>query len=273
MPPMSQRDELKLVHIASTVWFILCVGYILILALRQAGANWLVVFSLSGQGALIVLVLVSLYLFAIFRGISSSQNVQVEHPLTSTRYYAGFYVTAPLLGSAAGFLGMIGVPSIGRFLTGIAMGTLGVTFFVWVVVDPALGLLELLLPASRKHRAKRLAENKLLKEQRQRDRDNLLARALAQEDSARRGWYEVLRPQAEALARLLTDEQADRERAEREAVGIGVDAWRTGGLTCMKELHNMAINLCRKQAPKADVVDHITHWWDGIGNWRATPLA
>jgi len=273
MPLMKQRDELKLVHIASTVWFILCVGYILILALRQAGANWLVVFSLSGHGVLILLVLVSLYLFAIFRGISSSQNVQVEHPLTSTRYYAGFYVTAPLLGSLAGFLGMIGVASVARFLTGIAMGTLGVTFFVWVVVDPALGLAELLLPASQKHRVRRLAKNKALKEQRQRDRENLLARALAKEDSARRGWHEALHPQAEALARLLTDEQADIELAEREAVGIGVDAWRTGGLTCMKELHNMAINLCRKESPKADVVDHITHWWDGIGNWRTTPLA
>ncbi len=273
MPLMSRRDELKLVHIVSTLWFILCVGFLLVLALRQAGANWLIVFSLSGHGFLIVLVLVSLYLFAIYRGISSSQNVQPEHPLTTTRYYAGFYVTTPLLGSLAGFLGMIGAGSVSRFLTGIAMGTLGVTFFVWVVVDPALGLLELLLPTSRKHRARRLAENRALKEQRQRERDALLARALSQGDSERRGWHEVLHPQAEALARLLTEEQADRERAEREAVGIGVDAWRTGGLTCMKELHNMAITLSRKNDPKADIVDHITHWWDGIGTWRTTPLA
>jgi hypothetical protein len=273
MPLMSQRDELKLVHIFSTLWFILCVGYLLVLALRQAGAKWLIVFSLSGHGFLIVMVLVSLYLFAIFRGISNSQNVQFEHPLTSTRYYAAFYVTTPLLGSLAGFLGMIGVASVSRFLTGIAMGTLGVTFFVWVVVDPALGLAELLLPASRKHRAQRLTENKALKERKQKYRESLLARALAQEDTARLGWHEVLHPQAEALARLLTDEQADHELAEREAVGIGVNAWCTGGLTCMKELHNMAINLSQKKSPKADVVDHITHWWDGIGNWKATPLA
>ncbi|UCF14322.1 MAG: hypothetical protein JSW59_12985 [Phycisphaerales bacterium] len=270
---MRQRDELKLVHIASTVWFILCVGYILILELRQVGANWLVVFSLSGHGVLIVLVLVSLYLFAIFRGISSSQNVQVEHPLTSTGYYAAFYVTTPLLGSLAGCLGMIGVTTVGRFLTGIAMGTLLVTFIVWVIVDPALGVVELLLPASRKHRVQRLAEAKALRELKQRDRENLLARALAKEDSSRRSWHEVLHPQAEALARLLTDEAADIKRAEREAVGIGVDAWQTGGLTCMRELHNMAIDLCQKSDRKDDVVDHITYWWDGIGNWRATPLA
>jgi hypothetical protein len=109
---MKQRDELRLVHIASTVWFVLCVAYVLTLALRQVGAKWWVVFSLSGHGVLILMVLVSLYLFAIFRGISSSQNVKLEHPLTSTTHYAAFYVTTPLLGSLAGFLGMIGVTKV-----------------------------------------------------------------------------------------------------------------------------------------------------------------
>lgn len=270
---MKQRGEFRLVHIASTVWFILCVGYVLTLALRQAGAQWWIVFSLSGHGALILMVLVSLYLFAIFRGISSSQNVHLEHPLTSTRYYAAFYVMTPLLGSLAGCLGMIGVTTIRQFLPGIAMGTLGVTFFVWVVVDPAIGLIELLLPASRKHRTERLAKAKALREQKQRDRDKLLARALAKEDSALRSWHEVLQPQAEVLARLLTDEATDLERAEREAVGIGVNAWRTGGLTCMRELHNMAISMCREDNRNAATVDHITYWWDGIGNWRAAPFA
>ncbi len=269
---MRPRDGLRLVHIASTVWFIVCVGYVLTLALRQAGAKWWVVFSLSGHGVLILLVLVSLYLFAIYRGISSSQNVQVEHPLTSTRYYAAFYVAAPLLGTLAGCLGMIGVATVSRFLLGIAMGTLGVTFLVWVIVDPAIGLLELLLPASREHRVQRLAEAKALREQKQRDRDNLLADVLAREDSARRSWRETLQPQAETLARLLTADTADLVRAEHEAVGIGVTAWQTGGLSCMKELHRMAIAICKESDHKRAVVDHITFWWDGVGNWRAVPL-
>ncbi len=270
---MKQRGELRLVHIASTVWFILCVAYILVLALRQAGAQWWIVFSLSSHGVLIMMVLVSLYLFAIFRGISSSQNVDLEHPLTSTAYYAVFYVTAPLLGSLAGFLGMIGVTSPSRFLSGIAMGTLSVTFLVWVVVDPAIGMFELLLPESRKHRVRRLAETRALREQRQRDRDDLLAHALAKEDSARRSWRELLEPQAEILAALLTADATDFKRAEREAVGIGVDAWRTGGLACMRELHTMAISMSRQGDPAAKSVDHITCWWDGIGNWRAAPFA
>lgn len=269
---MRQRDELRLVHIASTVWFILCVGYVLTLALRQVGANWWVVFSLSSHGVLILLVLVSLYLFAIFRGISSSQNVHVEHPLTSTSYYAAFYVATPLLGTLAGCLGMIGETTASQFLLGIAMGTLGVTFLVWVIVDPAIGLLELLLPASREHRVQRLAAAKALREQKQRDRENLLAEVLAKEDSARRSWHEFLQPQAETLARLLTAETADLERAEQEAVGIGVSAWQTGGLTCMRELRNMAITICEQNDRNKAVVDHITFWWDGIGNWRVVPF-
>ncbi|MHC4434852.1 MAG: hypothetical protein ACYTBS_23685 [Planctomycetota bacterium] len=270
---MRQRDELKLVHIASTVWFILCVGYVLTLALRQVGANWWVVFSLSGHGALIVLVLISLYLFAIFRGISSSQNVHVEHPLTSTSYYAAFYVATPLLGTLAGCLGMIGERTPSQFVLGMAMGTLGVTFLVWVIVDPAIGLLELLLPASREHRVQRLAAAKALREQKQRDRENLLAEVLAKEDSARRSWDEFLQPQAETLARLLTSESKDIERTEQEAVGIGVSAWQTGGLTCMRELRKMAIAICERNGNNKAVVDHITYWWDGIGNWRVVPFA
>ena len=35
------------------------------------------------------------------------------------------------------------------------------------------------------------------------DRDNLLAHALAKEDSARRQWHKSLQPQAEVLAGLL----------------------------------------------------------------------
>ena len=76
-----RRKTLRSVHLAGTVWFMLCVGYILIVALRQAGVRWWVLFSLSGHGVLIAFVLTSLYLFAMFRGISSSQMHQIEHPL------------------------------------------------------------------------------------------------------------------------------------------------------------------------------------------------
>jgi hypothetical protein len=271
--PMRRRDELRIAHIASTVWFILCVGYILVLALLQAGIHWWVVFSLSGHGVLIILVLVSLYLIAIFRGISSSQKVQVEHPLTSTMYYAVFYVSAPFLGCLAGLLGMMGINTTSQFLLGIAMATLGTTFFVWVVVDPVIGLLEMALPTSRNNRARRLAQAKSDRQKKQKDRLNLLEEVIAKEESDRLHWQQVLRPQAEKLAGLLTADKADLKLVKREAVGIGVSAWQTGGLSCMRELRDMAIALCEQKQQNEAVVDYISFWWDGIGNWRAAPIA
>ncbi|MEJ2703704.1 MAG: hypothetical protein P8Z79_14805 [Sedimentisphaerales bacterium] len=270
---MRRRDELRKAHIASTIWFVLAVAYIFVLALRQAGVRWWVVFSLSGHGVLIVSVLVSLYLFAIFRGISSSQTVEHEHPLTSTTYYAAFYILTPFLGGLAGCLGgTIGTYSISQFLLGIALGTLGVTFLVWVILDPLIGLLELLLPQSRKHRAARLAQLRAERERKQRDRELLLKQVLEREEMDRRHWRELLEPEAQRLARLLANDGADLQQAEREAVGIGVRAWQTGGLTCMKELRDTAISLVRQNISEQAVVDYVSFWWDGIGNWRAKPL-
>jgi hypothetical protein len=270
--PRSEHRTLKSVHLAGTIWFILCVGFILVLALRQAGVNWWIIFSLSGPSALIILLLVSLYLFAVFRGAGASQKIELEHPLTSTDYYMMFYVVAPFLGALAGCLGMMGVSRIAQFLLGVALGTLGTTFLAWVVVDPAVGLLETLLPASRSHRRKRLAEARALREQQQRDRDRLLEDVLASEEAARRSWQEMLKPQAEKLAALLTASETDLSRAEREAVDLGVRAWQIGGLGCMRQLRRMAMEICKERHRGAAIVDYVSAWWDGIGNWRTPSL-
>jgi len=270
---MSERRTLKLIHLASTLWFILCVGYILISALRQAGVRWWVIFSLSGYSVFLFLLLMSLYLFAIFRGISSSQKVKIEHPLTSTNYYRVLYVTTPLLGGLAGCLGMIGVETISQFLFGTSLGTLGATFLVWVILDPAIGLLEMLLPpASRKHRAQRLARAKALREKRQKDRERLLAEVLAEEKSVRNHWQKLLNPNAEKLAGLLTADRIDFKQAELEAVDIGVNAWQIGGLSCMRQLRDMAMAIARQRSKNKAVIDYIDLWWDGIGSWRNTSL-
>ena len=265
---MSQRKALKLVHLGSTAWFMVCVGYILIIALHQAGVNWWVVFSLSGYGALIVFLLVSLYLFAFFRGISRSQKEQVEHPLTTTTCYIAFYVIVPFLGGLAGCLGMIGVSTISRFLLGVALGTFGTTFLVWVIVDPVTELLEMLLPESRRHRCCRLAQAKVQREQSQKSRERLLEEVLAKEELDRQRWREILKTRAEKLAGLLTTDEIGFKQAEREAVDIGVNAWRMGGLSCMQELRDMAVALCRQSHHNETIVDYIPVWWDGIGNWR-----
>ena len=269
---MSRRNTLKLIHFAGTAWFMLCVGYILVSALRQAGVHWWIIFSLSGHSALLISLLITLYLFAIFRGVGSSQKIKVEHPLTSTNYYMAFYVVAPFLGGLAGTLGMIGENRISQFLLGITLGTLGTTFLVWVIVDPMTELLETLLPASRKHRAERLAQAKAQREKKQKDHERLLVEVLAKEQLAQRSWQQVLKPHAEKLAKLLTANGIDFREAEREAVDMGVNAWQTGGLSCMRELRDMAIEICRKKYQDSMIVDYVSTWWDGIGSWRNPSL-
>ena len=269
---MSGHKKLTSFHIASTAWFILCVSYVGIITLRQAGVKWWILFSLTGHGILIAFMLISLYLFAIFRGISSSQKLKVEHPLTCTSQYALFYVATPFIGAIAGYIGMMGVDTVGRMLLGVALGTLATTFLVWVIVDPFIGSLEMFLPESRKHRTRRLALAKAEREQKQRDNQRLLAEISEKEISERRHWQELMKPQAEKLAALMVVDGSDYKQAVHEAAGIGARAWQIGGLNCMRELRDMALALCREKYNKKDIVDYIAFWWDGIGNWRSPSI-
>lgn len=269
---MSRQNALKVVHLASTIWFTLSAGYILVFALRQAGINWWVVFSLSGYSVLLISLLVSLYLFAIFRGAGESQKIETEHPLTTTNYYMMFYMVAPFLGGLAGCLGMTDAGKIGEWPLGIALGTLATTFLVWIVVDPAIGLFEMLLPESRKHRANRLAQVRALREKRQEQRKRLLAEILTQEERDRCQWEPVLQPYAEKLARLLAKCETGDKQAENKAVDIGANAWQMGGLSCMRQLHSMTTNMCKEKYHDANIIDYISFWWDGIGSWRNTSL-
>ncbi len=271
---MFRSRVMKSIHLASTSWFVLCIGYILVLALRQAGVRWWVIFSLSGYSSLLIFLLVSLYLFAIFRGVGSSQKIEVEHPLTNTNYYAVLYVVAPFLGGLAGYIGMIGESRTNQFLLGIALGTLMTTFLVWVIVDPVTGLLEiLLLPASRKHRNERLSSIKALREEKQRERERFLAEVLAKEQLAQNRWQRELKAHAEKLAELITADEIDFRTAELEAVDAGVEAWQTGGSSCMRQLHDMTMEICRKKYDDSIIVDYVSNWWDGIGSWRSVYLS
>jgi hypothetical protein len=269
---MQTKQKISSIHLAGTIWFVLCVGYILILALVQSGVKWWIVFSLSLHGILLILLLISLYLFAIFRGISSSQKLHEEHPITKTDQYAFFYAVTPFLGGLSGFLGMLGAERVSQFISGITLGTLATTFLVWVIIDPVLGLLETFLPESRQHYIQRQNEARIVREKKQNERKRLLVEILEQEDSAHQHWRETLKPQAERLASLLVLDVSDFELAEREAAGIGVEAWQMGGLSCMRELHDMALHICREKNNMRDVTDYITFWWDGIGRWRDATL-
>jgi hypothetical protein len=269
---MGTRNAIKMIHLASTVLFMLCLGYVFILAMLQAGFNWFVIFSLSSQSALIVVLLVSLYLFAMFRGVSPSNNTQKEHPLTSTSYYIAFYISAPFLGAIAGILSMIGTTKVGSLPGGIALGAIGATFLTWVVVDPVTGLLESLAPEPKKHRVERLARMRIQKQLEQENRKKMLDRVFEQEKENERQWRESFASHADRLVFLLGCENNNFTKAEQEAISIGVEAWKKGGLICMKYVRDMAKETFKQRYGEQLFVDYISAWWDGIGRWRKPSL-
>jgi hypothetical protein len=269
---MISRRALRRIHLLSTIWFIACIGYILVLVLRSVGFRWWVIFSLSGPSALVVFLLISLYLFALYRGMGEAQKIEVEHPLTAAGHYMALYVATPLLGGLAGILGMVGATEPIRFLLGVALGTLGTTFVVWVGIDPMVGTLEMLLPASRKHRTARLAQAEAERRARREKREHLLAEAIAREERDHKQWQEKLQGQAQTLAALLTCSAGDFARAEQEAVDIGAEAWRLGGLSCMRRLREMAIQAHQDEGRHGAPADYLSYWWDGIGDWRGPSL-
>lgn len=270
---MVKRRALKLIHLSGTLWFVLCTSYILLLSLRQAGVSWLVIFSFSGYSALFIFLMVCLYLFAIYKSNSRSQKIETEHPLTTTFHYKAFYLSSPFLGSLAGWLGMSGTEETLRFLLGIALGSFAATFLVWVVVDPIVGVLEALMPTARKFRAERLAAIKAQKRRQQANRKQLLESLVAREEQKRQQRREILQPYAQELAQLASGGIRDFREAEGKAVQIGLKAWQMGGLECMQQLYEIAIDSCKKRAQQNMAADFISSWWDGIGAWRRwTPV-
>ena len=134
-------------------------------------------------------------------------------------------------------------------------------------------LFESLLPASRKFRA--IRHKRILIEKKKLDaaRTLILKQVLKAEEISRNQWKEELTVHAEKLASLIVADNANTD-AEVVAASIGVKAWSMGGLTCMKFLHEMTMDICRDQNTKSgeDIVDTIPMWWDGIGRWQNSSI-
>ena len=266
---MSLGRILKRIHFASTIWFTLCSCYILVASLRSLGKSWWVIVSLSGHSVLIMLLLISFYLFAVFRGASSHMTIEIEHPLTSSIYYLAFYDIAPFLGALFYGLRAIGINNLTDYWLMVAAGSFWTTFFVWIILDPVIGFGEILLPSARRHRQQRLDQAKVMREKELLAKQRLLAEA---QNSEKQEWIhrgQVLQPYAAKLASLVTgSEPAAGENMEREVVDIGLSAWQMGGLNCMRRLHSMAMEICEEKCRNADIIDYISTWWDGIGSWQ-----
>jgi hypothetical protein len=267
---MSSQRILKLVHFSSTAWFVVSAGFLLIVALRQAGAGWWLIFSLSGYSAVLIFLLISLYLFAIFRGVV--HPAKREHPLTTSIYYMTFYDISPFLGALAGVISTLGNLDPVQQLAMVGIGSLATTFFVWIVLDPAIASVEMMLPVSREHHRRRQAQIKVMREKQRIDNERLLAKLQEEEASKQQQLRQFLPPVAEKLAKLLADYATKGSQIEPEVVQIGARAWQMGGKICMRQLHEMATEAYREQFQGRHFIDHITIWWDGIGNWHAPPL-
>ncbi len=268
---MARKRIFKLIHFASTAWFVVCAAFLITLRMRQEGAAWWLIFSLSGYSAVLTFVLTSIYLFAVYRGVVRGRTEQ-QYPLTSSIYYMAFYDICPYLGALAGLLGRVpGGFLIGLF-SSIAIGSLAMTFLVWIIVDPVICLVEMCLPASRKLRHRRIAWAKAERLQRKQESDRLLAELNEQMMVNYEHWQPLLEPMAEDLATLMVGEKPRMNAREKKTVALGARAWRIGGIACMRRLHEMAIANYVKHSSRK-VVDCVAIWWDGIGTWRAQALA
>jgi len=269
---MYRREIFKGLGICSTVCFVFSTAFLFVLRLREAGVKWWVIFSLSGYSAVLLFMLASLYAFAVFRSIFRSQKIYWEHPLTSRIKYMDFYNMSPLFGALIGSVLSFGRGSLLDRLGLFSVGCLSATFFVWVVVDPVIGFVEMLLPSSREHRRLRLSEEKTEKQHRKAENERMLCELVEKELSQEQVRATVLLPIAEDLVSLVANHRLGLKGVEAQVVDKGVEAWRMGGIICMRQLHKITNSMLIERFGEHGMVDHISIWWDGIGKWRKTSI-
>ncbi len=154
---MIPRKVLTQIHFAATVWLTLCVGYVVAVRLRRAGLQWWLVLSLSGYSIGMILLLASLYLFALYHGIGGTRRAAIRHPLTGTDCYVSLYVSVPLIAGLVA-LGTAEPPGMPVSCFHVAMGTLRTTCLTWIVIDPLIGTIEMLLPTGHDRRDEQIRQ-------------------------------------------------------------------------------------------------------------------
>jgi hypothetical protein len=265
---LSQKG-FKYLHLAGTFWFILCIGFILVKGLLEAGLKWWQIFPLSGHYVVILFVLVSLYLFALFRGGKPAEGHTIEHPLTTSDYYLILYIGAPLLGALSGLLhAALYKQTTNEFLQSNALATLAVTFASWIIVDPILASVETFTPQGLAQRKKRFGKQREERLKKQKHRDALLELLIQKEKENEALWSQTLTCYVPELCDLLNTTRSDFNEAEKRAAEIAIEAWRLGGLSCMQFLHKKTLMAYTENHPNRLYSDYIIDWWDGIGAWR-----
>jgi hypothetical protein len=267
---MNRRPYLKFLHLIGTIGFVLCSFFLIVFNLWEAKLKWWLILSLSGQSFFILLLLFLIYLFAIFRGATRIAKTEQEHPLTVTQSYMFFYYLSPFIGALAGLAGIWGEKAAINYLVEIALGTLVTTFAVWIILDPAISLVEMLLPRSRESRQARILLRRVKENEQRQLQQRIIDAHEVRQTQQRDRWAALLKNEAEALATLLWNNQLTHEQRETKAVDIGAQAWRTGGIDCMRWLYDRA----SKDPPAKNLSyepGQISAWWDGIGTWTDQP--
>ena len=266
---MRRKRILKLLHLLSTGLFISGAGYITVLALLQAGRGWWFIVSLSGYSLPLIFFLTSLYLFALYHTFTKSQENSVEHPLTSSYYYLVFYDLVPFLGAIGGLIGALDSGVLSQHLMIISMGAFWSTFAVWVIADPVVGCAEMLLPASRKHREERLAQARQAREARELERQELFEEIQKSQTGNYAVWSGIFKEDIDRLCAIMAGFQGSGDVDDKQTAAIGLKAWRTGGIDCMKWMHDKAIEKYKQKYEGSYCEDYISFWWDGIGGWKS----
>lgn len=262
---MTLRKILKLIHLSGICGLSMAAVFLLLVALRQVGVQWWVIFSFSGYSAVLFVFLLNVYLFAFFQGVVRSKLAS-EHPLTTSLPYMAFYDLCPLLGGIAGLITAVSIIEmswLGKFSI-IAEGTLGLTFLVWIGIDPVLGVAEGFIPECAQLRRQRLAEAAHLRQRREQENQALLENLKHRDSANKELWGQTLGQRAEQLACAISSGTAASLAAvEKQAVELGAEAWKMGGVICMRFVHWKI-----KQHLKTETMDYLAFWWDGIGTWK-----
>lgn len=258
--------RLSILHGAATLQLAGSTALVIFWTLKGAGFNWLALFSLSVQGVMVVGLGVLVYGFAAFLG-AVGRRTSVEFPLTGSYPYRTYYLVTPMLAGFASGIDYLLAEGLIEGLRGFALGTVITAFVVWVVTDPFIGIIESLLPASRRLRSQRRALQLEARERRTRRNRELLSRLKGEKQARLSALEPVLARYRDRLVHILEDSRRDPDAGIEAGAAIGFELWRLDGIDCMKEMYSSIMQSCGRSADGYPA-SHLEYWWDGIGEWR-----
>lgn len=222
---------------------------------------------LAADSVFISVVTAGLCAIALFALLLRRKARSIEHPLTSSNIYRYFYYLSPFIGAAAGAVVVIGINGTGGLLV-IATGSALITSAVWLIIDPAVTILELFGPNSIRLRRARARISKSRIQRRKSHKLQLIEEARLQNMSVQADWQHALEPYANELAALVTDTSGSEAHRRARAIDIALHASKMGGRQCMQHLYHMARRACREKTQDDWIAHNISVWWDGVGGWR-----